>query len=199
MSGADTGPPTPADIDPAFHRFLELFNQSRYWDSHEALEDPWRKGGSDFYHALILLASAFVHVQRGNRHGIGAQLGKAQPLLESRRPHYLGIDVDAILQHIADCRHIVAENREAPEDAWEVLIPQIRLAYDPARVRGDEPELGRAGKEPGPGEKAAAGKEPRPGEESGSGREPRPGEESGSRREPGPEEESGSGRDPEAA
>ena len=128
-------------VDPRFGRFLDLFNRGEFWESHEALEEAWRESGSSFYHALILYASAFVHVRRGNRHGIGAQLAKAEPLLESLRPHYLGLDVDAILEHSTICRHIVAENREAPEQAWDVLIPMPRLSFDPERVRGDEPEL----------------------------------------------------------
>lgn len=140
MTGSDK-PQTPADIDPAYARFLELFNAGEFWESHEALEEPWREHGSEFYHALILFASAFVHVNRGNRHGIAAQLGKAQPLLEARRPRYLGLDVDAMLEHSAVCRHLVAENREAPDQAWDVLIPTPRLVFDPDRVRGDEPEL----------------------------------------------------------
>lgn len=138
---------SPADIDPGFARFLELFDRGRFWDSHEALEASWRRNGSEFYHALILVASAFVHVKRGNRHGIAAQLGKAEPLLARRRPHYLGLDVDGLLEHAAVCRHVVAGNRDAPDPAWDVLIPAPRLAFDPARVRGDEPELRAAGDE----------------------------------------------------
>ena len=132
---------TPADVDPAFAAFLERFNAGDFWESHEALESAWRRNGSGFYHALILFASAFVHVQRGNRHGIAAQLAKADPLLENLRPHYLGIDVDGLLAHGAICRHLVAENRDAPEDAWTVLIPIPRIPFDPSLVRGDEPEL----------------------------------------------------------
>lgn len=145
MTPADGAAGEPAAIDPAYARFLQLFNRQEYWESHEALEDAWRRGGSEFYHALILYASAFVHVRRGNRHGIAAQLGKAQPLLERRRPHYLGLDIDAMLEHAAVCRHVVAENRDAPEPAWDVLIPLPRLEFDPARVRGDEPELAGSG------------------------------------------------------
>lgn len=141
MDSQPSGPADPAAIDPAFAAFLDLFNQGEFWESHEALEAAWRETGSEFYHALILFASAFVHVDRGNRHGIAAQLGKAQPLLESRAPHYLGLDVAGMLEHAAVCRHIVAENRDAPDGAWDVLIPRPRLPYDPGRVRGDEPEL----------------------------------------------------------
>lgn len=146
MTSSFVGPADPDAIDSAYAVFLDRFNRSEFWDSHEALEEAWRQTGSEFYHALILFASAFVHVDRGNRHGIAAQLNKAQPLLEARRPHYLGLDVDAMLEHSAICRHIVAENRNAPADAWDVLVPRPRLSYHPERVRGDEPELnGRAG------------------------------------------------------
>jgi predicted metal-dependent hydrolase len=128
-------------IHPDYSRFLDLFNRGRFWDSHEALEGPWRDTGSDFYHALILYASAFVHVARGNRHGISAQLEKARPLLERFRPTYLGLDVDRILEHAAECRQVVAENPDAPAEAWPILVPLPRLTFDPSRVRGDEPEL----------------------------------------------------------
>lgn len=132
---------TPAHIDPAYAEFLDLFNRGRFWDSHEALEPAWRRTASEFYHALILFASAFVHVERGNRHGIAAQLGKAQPLLHARKPAYLGLDVDHMVELSVTCRQIVAENREAPPEAWPILIPFPKLDFDPARVSGDEPEI----------------------------------------------------------
>lgn len=125
----------------AYARFLDLFNRGLFWESHEALEGPWRDTGSDFFHGLILYASAFVHVARGNRHGIAAQLAKAVPTLDPFRPHYLGLDVDAVLRHAAECRQIVAEHPDAPRDAWPVLVPMPRLEFHTSRVRGDEPEL----------------------------------------------------------
>jgi uncharacterized protein len=136
------GPPqSPDAVAPEYAAFLELFNRGRFWDSHEALEPAWRDTASEFYHALILYASAFVHVERGNRHGIAAQLGKSQLLLTPRAPYYLGLDVDRILDHASTCRQIVAENRDAPREAWAILIPPPRLTFDPALVRGDEAEL----------------------------------------------------------
>jgi uncharacterized protein len=131
---------TAADVDPGYDRFLTLFNRGLFWDSHEALEDAWREGRSEFFHGLILLASAFVHVQQGNRHGIAAQLAKAAPVLQPFQPVYLGLDVDRVLDHVSECRQIVAENPDAPAEAWAILIPVPALEFDPGRVRGDEPE-----------------------------------------------------------
>ena len=136
MPGPD-GPPPP------LARFLELFRAGRYWDSHEALEDAWRRLDSDFYQGLILYASAFVHAGRDNRHGILAQLGKTRDALEPYRPAYLGLDVDAILEHAGRCRERVASREAPPEgEGWAETLPRRpRLAWSAERVRGDEPEL----------------------------------------------------------
>lgn len=129
---------------PAFRQFLELFNRGDFWESHEVLETPWRENRSDFYKGLILFASAFVHVQRGNPRGIDAQFRKTERHLEPYRPNYLGLDVDAILAHATRCRTIAAEHlateSEGPGD-WETHVPLIRLEPKPEWVRGDEPEL----------------------------------------------------------
>jgi predicted metal-dependent hydrolase len=120
-------------------RFVRLFNAAHYWDSHEALEGAWRDEHSDFYQGLILYASAFVHVARGNAHGVRAQFGKAVARLEGYRPAYLGVDVEALLQAADAALHALEEDRPP-------VAPVLVL--DDARVRGTEPEL-RA-RAPGP-------------------------------------------------
>jgi predicted metal-dependent hydrolase len=83
---------------PALQHFLVLFNQQKYWEAHEALEAEWRLTGSEFLHGLILYASAWVHVQRGNAHGVLAQLAKAGTALEPYRPTQDGVNVEEILR-----------------------------------------------------------------------------------------------------
>lgn len=123
-------------------RFVELVRREAFWESHEALEEAWRETGSEFYHGLILYASAFVHAQRGNRHGILAQLGKAERVLDPYPDAYLGLDVAAIREHARRCRRLVELREEPPEGAsWEELVPFPRLEPRAERVRGDEPEL----------------------------------------------------------
>ncbi len=117
---------------PQLRRFVELFNEARFWDGHEALEDEWRAKKSDFYHGLILYASAFVHVQRDNRHGILAQLDKATRRLAPYGPSYLGIDVERLLLHARTAR--ACAERGDP-------VPLIQLELDPALSSGTEPEI----------------------------------------------------------
>lgn len=128
----------------AYLDFLELFNQQRFWDAHEVLEGPWRRHRSTFYKGLIIYASAFVHVQRGNPRGVAKQMAKVLHYLPPYRPSYLGLDVDAILEDAQQCRQrVLAEEetlRAEPRRLRErIAFPRLRL--DPARCRGDEPEL----------------------------------------------------------
>ena len=132
-------------IPDALLDFVALFNRGAYWESHELLEGHWRESRSQFYHALILYASAFVHVQRGNPHGIVAQLEKAERCLAPYSPAYLGLDVSELLAHSARCRAIVAAHRGAEREAWAALVPAIRLEPSAERLRGDEVELERSG------------------------------------------------------
>lgn len=112
--------------------FVARFNAREFWESHEVLEAPWRIGRSEFYHGLILYASAFVHAQRGNQRGVQAQLAKATRRLTPYRPAYLGLDVDAILTDAERCSQLAASG---------VAIPLPTLHPAPALVQGNEPEL----------------------------------------------------------
>ncbi len=127
----------------ALEAFVELFNQEAFWESHEVLEGPWRETGSDFYHGLILYASAFVHVQRANPHGIRAQLAKAERFLREFRPAYLGVDVGPLLSHARVCRKLMDEHPDTPGDRWKEVIPFPKIRLRAEHLRGDEPELAR--------------------------------------------------------
>ncbi|MDZ7778992.1 MAG: DUF309 domain-containing protein [Gemmatimonadota bacterium] len=132
-----------ADLPAALTRFIDLFNRQEFWESHEVLESSWRASGSRFYHGLILLASAFVHVQRDNTHGIAAQLRKAERALAPYPPEYLGIDVVTLRRSARELRDR-AQAEEAPRGhraSWASRVTYPRLVIDPSRVRGDEPEL----------------------------------------------------------
>ena len=132
---ASTGP-----FPAALEQFVRLFNQEAFWHSHEVLEDSWREHGSEFYHGLILYASAFVHAQRGNAHGVRAQLVKAESALQAFRPSYLGVDVESILGHAAVCRRAVEVDRDETGGRWSEAIHYPTVELKSAHLRGDEPE-----------------------------------------------------------
>ena len=142
MSGSLQGAPVPWPA--ALVRFVELFNAGRYWHAHEALEEAWRANRSDFYHGLIIYASAFVHAQRGNPRGVILQLEKVPRYLARYPDSYLGLDVRAILEHGRQTRDEVRRAGMPEADALRALIRWPVLQLDPARCSGTEPELSEA-------------------------------------------------------
>ena len=136
------GEPFPA----ALRAFVSYFNQERFWESHEVLEAPWRRNRSPFYKGLIIYASAFVHVQRGNPRGVRKQLVKARRYLWAYAPHYLGVDTAGLLAHLERCLAAVSMDDPPAGEALRRAVAFHRLELDRALLRGDEPE--RAASDP---------------------------------------------------
>jgi uncharacterized protein len=60
-------PPVPMGRLEALKEGVELFNEERFWESHEVLEQIWRESRGakrDAVQSLILTAAAFVHFQK---------------------------------------------------------------------------------------------------------------------------------------
>jgi len=61
-------PPKAVDKEEALAEGIQLFNEERFWECHEALEQAWHvsKGVErDAIQSIILTAAAFVHYQKG--------------------------------------------------------------------------------------------------------------------------------------
>jgi pimeloyl-ACP methyl ester carboxylesterase len=104
-----TSDPRPSPSDPLAEA-IRQFNSWRFWDCHETLEDLWHaesaSGGdlANFYRGLTKLAAGFHHLLRGNHKGAINLLGGGLQLLESFRPHALGIDLDPVLVQTQACQ-----------------------------------------------------------------------------------------------
>ncbi|GAB6877458.1 DUF309 domain-containing protein [Thermaerobacter litoralis] len=138
--GGVEGRPPGALVPAALAEFLRLYHDGRFFEGHEVLEEAWHRTRSDFYHGLIILAAAFVRRDRGTPRGVRRNLAKARRYLERYRPHYLGLDVEAILAFI-DRQIPAVEQAGDPEgEALRRLVPDLPLLVHPGWVRGDEPE-----------------------------------------------------------
>ena len=129
------------DLPGSYVRFVELFNDAQFWESHEVLETPWRENPSPFYKGLIIYASAFVHAQRAKSCGIVKQLVKAEHYLEAYAPHYMGLDVTRLLGHLRHCLAVARALGAHPSPAAGPLVPFDRLSLRPEWIRGNESEL----------------------------------------------------------
>src|SRR5208337_4628596 len=78
---------------------LALFNEERYWESHEALEAAWRRSSGsekEILQGIILLAAALVHLQK-DEHDITLSVMKRgyEKLAEHRGEHFR-VDISAL-------------------------------------------------------------------------------------------------------
>jgi hypothetical protein len=90
----DTPPPS-IEAEEAIRSGLDLFNQERYWESHESLESAWRGASGDekeVLQGLILLAAALVHWQKNERNVTLSVMKRAWDKLRAHEGHYFGVD-----------------------------------------------------------------------------------------------------------
>lgn len=86
--------------DEAIRHAVELFNEEKYWGTHEALEAVWkatpRGKERDLINGVILVAAAFVHDLKDERDICLSILGRAMKKLDGASGTYHGIDVDRL-------------------------------------------------------------------------------------------------------
>jgi predicted metal-dependent hydrolase len=68
---------------------VELYNQQKYWESHEALEDIWAEDAHDpvrfIYWAVIQAAAVCIHYRDQNLIGCQGMIAKAKEKLKRCR------------------------------------------------------------------------------------------------------------------
>jgi len=82
---------------------IDLFNQERYWESHEALESAWliaEGQEKEVLQGLILTAAAFVHLQKGENDVTISIMDRAYQKLRNHTRCYFGIDIDKVARFV---------------------------------------------------------------------------------------------------
>jgi predicted metal-dependent hydrolase len=75
---------------------IDLFNEGRFFECHEAWEEIWKRSDGDvklFYQGLIQAAVAILHAQRGNLEGARSLYEKASVKLDSIPHEHMGLAV----------------------------------------------------------------------------------------------------------
>lgn len=63
--------------EPEYAAFIECWDDGRFFEAHEVLEGLWVRTRSRHEQALIQLAAALYHVQRGNIKGARTMIDRA--------------------------------------------------------------------------------------------------------------------------
>ncbi len=130
------------DPQEALAKAIELWNEQRFFEAHEVLEDVWQAAPDEdrlFWQGIIQVAVGCVHHQRGNVHGTAALLRKAADKLADYPDVHHGVDV-------VQLRVFAADAARAVEEAQEIMdIGYPEFPARPGGVRfGDAPGVTRA-------------------------------------------------------
>jgi uncharacterized protein len=86
----------------AYLQGVRLFNAGSYYEAHEVLEEIWRTCAKEsperlFYQALIQIAAACLHRERGRWNPALLQYGRAMDKLgRIAKAHFLGMDLEEL-------------------------------------------------------------------------------------------------------
>jgi SAM-dependent methyltransferase len=120
----------------SLERGIELFNQGRYWDAHEAWEEAWmpdRHGpDSGFFKGLIQVAAGCLHHGRHNRRGAVNKWRSGAGYLRAYPAAHRRVALAPLLAEV-DAMLAAMEGSEWPE----LLMPRIQRALS----RGERYEL----------------------------------------------------------
>ena len=81
---------------------IDLFNQERFWEAHELLEEIWHPATGverDMIQGLILTAAALVHYQKNENDVCVSILGRAKGKLGTL-DHFKGLDIGRLRTNI---------------------------------------------------------------------------------------------------
>ena len=113
---------------------VRQFNEGRYWDCHETLEDLWRETPYPlrfFYHAVIKSSVGFHHMSRRNRNGARVKLSDAARLLSLFQPEMLGARTDALRDVVVDRLNLLEGERRVDWPLLDALPkPVIHTAWE---------------------------------------------------------------------
>jgi predicted metal-dependent hydrolase len=104
-----------------YEKGIDLFNQGRFFESHEAWEEVWKGADGElklFYQGLIQAAVAILHAQRGNLEGAQSLYEKASAKLDPIPPEHMGLAIgelrDALAEFIETARRAQGGPLPAP-------------------------------------------------------------------------------------
>jgi len=119
------------DIIARFVEGINKFNEGKFYECHDILEDVWfeiRGSSRRFYQGLIHLAVGFYHLTRRNHlNGTLSQLNKGINKLSEYSPEFQGIEIERLLKKVRVCGKKVEEMKETSEEFDVGLIPKIKF------------------------------------------------------------------------
>jgi predicted metal-dependent hydrolase len=121
-----------------FREGIELFNQGRFFESHEAWEEIWRSTTPeprDFFQGLIQVAAALHQFDLKRQEAPRRTLAKARQRLEPFSPTALGLDLANLLDQVGAWQSWL-EHRQGDPPPVPVLRESRTAAASPTAPCG---------------------------------------------------------------
>lgn len=97
--------PTSPRYDHRYLAYFECFNRQDFFEAHEVLESLWlatQDNRRNFYKGLIQTAAALLKIKTGKHDPARRLAARATTLLQPYAPSYEGLNVQTVLQLLAD-------------------------------------------------------------------------------------------------
>lgn len=125
----DKGLPPPTELPIGVQKGIALFNQRRFYDQHEVIENEWHAERTEIrslYQGILQIGVGFHHALDGNHKGAVALLTDGIAKVEQFTPTALGIDTARLARESRACLEQITVLGERNITAFEVeIIPQI--------------------------------------------------------------------------
>jgi predicted metal-dependent hydrolase len=108
-----------------FRHGVRLFNEGRFYDCHEVLEDLWRptQGAQRlFLQAIIHFAVGLYHHEQNNPDGAERQLRKCLKKLAGYLPEFEGVNTEALYREGITLLADIVEKRAVNPRAFNVRL-----------------------------------------------------------------------------
>ena len=121
--------PQPPNV---FYKAIAEFNDSKFWQCHDTLEELWLITPYPlrlFYHGLIKIAVGFHHVQQDNHSGAISKLSQGLDLMNQMPQTLFGIDVEALRYN---SMRFLNELKSSQSVNWMQLdlFPNVAVVYN---------------------------------------------------------------------
>jgi uncharacterized protein len=115
----------------SLERGIELFNEGRYWDAHEAWEEAWMpdRHGPDrgFYKGLIQIAAGNFHYQRRNRRGARNKWRSGTDYLRPYLPSHHRLRLSPLVARVDELLLTLEGSPDWPDG---LVLPRIERGMD---------------------------------------------------------------------
>ncbi len=126
---------------PFYRAFFHCWNEKRYYEAHDVLEQLWLKTKSpdaDYFKGLIQAAGAFVHLQKRFEHPLHAKHSRrlspavrlfrlAEKNLARFAPRHHGLDVAAFCQLLRGCADLIVASDYKTNPWSPETAPKLKL------------------------------------------------------------------------